>query len=75
VDRLLWDWYFDLTQGVVRLRNGTILTRDAAGEVTMEWQFRRAFPCKWIGPDLSAAQSNVAVETVELCPQGVERRR
>ena len=34
-----------------------------------------AFPCKWIGPDLNAPQSAVAVETLELCHQGLERRR
>jgi phage tail-like protein len=74
VDRHLWDWYYGLTQGEIRLRSGSILVRDAAGEqILMEWQFRRAFPCKWVGPELNAAQSNVAVETFELCHQGLER--
>jgi phage tail-like protein len=76
VDRALWDWYYDLTQGRVRFRNGAILVRDpSGGQVVMEWQFRRAFPCKWLGPDLNATQSNVAVETLELCHHGLERRR
>jgi phage tail-like protein len=75
VDRQLWDWYHDLTQGKVRLRSGSILVRDPAGEqVVMEWQFQRAFPCKWIGPELDAQQSKVAVETLELCHQGLDRR-
>jgi len=76
VDRELWDWYYALTQGEVRFRNGSIIVRDPSGaQVVMEWQFRRAFPCKWIGPDLNATQSSVAVETLELCHQGLERRR
>jgi phage tail-like protein len=76
VDRKLWDWYFDLTQGKVKFRNGTIGVRDPSGkDVVMEWQFRQAFPCKWQGPEFNAAQSNVAVETLELCHQGLERRR
>ncbi len=75
VDRALWDWYYDLTQGTVRFRNGSIIVRDPAGEaVVLEWQFRAAFPTKWTGPDLNALQGQVAVETFELCHQGLERR-
>src|SRR3954463_11095674 len=31
VDRSLWDWYYDLTQGKVRRRNGSIIVRDPSG--------------------------------------------
>lgn len=73
VDRVLWDWYFRLTQGTVELRNGSVAVLDpSGGEVVAEWQFRGAFPCKWQGPDLNAAQSSVAVETLEICHQGLE---
>ncbi|MGD9081284.1 MAG: phage tail protein [Desulfobacterales bacterium] len=76
VDRVFWDWYYELTQGQVRFRNGSIIVRDpSGGQVTMEWQFSQAFPCKWVGPDLNAMQSNVAVETMELCHRGLERRQ
>jgi phage tail-like protein len=75
VDRSLWDWYDELVQGRVRRRNGTIAVKDpSGGDVVVEWQFRDAFPCKWTGPDLNAAQNTVAVETFELCHQGLERR-
>lgn len=75
VDRALWEWYDDLVQGRVRRRNGTIAVKDTGGEqVVVEWQFRDAFPCKWTGPDLNATQSAVAVESLELCHEGLERR-
>jgi len=75
VDRTLWDWYSDTIQGRIRLRDGTVAIRDTAGEsVLAEWHFRGAFPCKWIGPELDAGQSAVAVETFELCHQRLERR-
>jgi phage tail-like protein len=75
VDRSLWDWYYDLTQGTVQFRSGSILVRDPSGDqVVAEWQFQRAFPCKWVGPDLNAGQSSVAVETLELCHRGLDRR-
>lgn len=74
VDREMWDWYWDITQGIVKLRSGSVAVRDpSGGEVVVEWQFRDAFPCKWTGPELNAAQSTVAVETLELCHRGLER--
>ena len=74
VDREMWDWYWQLTQGLVWLRSGTVAVRDpSGGQVVIEWQFRDAFPCKWHGPELNAAQNSVAVETLELCHRGLER--
>src|ERR1700694_649982 len=31
VDRKLWDWYYDLTQGKVTFHNGSIVVRDPSG--------------------------------------------
>jgi phage tail-like protein len=39
----------------------------------MEWEFKGAFPTKWVGPDLNATQNSVAVETLELAHQGLKR--
>ncbi len=74
VDQVMWDWYWDLTRGVVKLRNGSIIVRDPSGStVVMEWQFYCAFPSKWTGPELNATQNNVAIETLELVHTGLER--
>ena len=74
VDRSLWDWFYDLSQGQVRFRNGTITVLDPSGSDTMmEWEFTRAFPVKWTGPDLNASQNSVAVESVELAHHGLRR--
>jgi phage tail-like protein len=75
VDRKIWDWYYNLTQGTVTFHNGSIVVRDPSGaQVVMEWQFSRAFPTKWTGPELNATASSVAVETLELCHQGLKRK-
>jgi len=75
VDLEMWRWYDDLVQGRVRFRNGSIIVYDLSGQTpVIEWQFRRALPVKWQGPDLNATQNNVAVETVELSHHGLERR-
>ena len=74
VDRQLWDWYWELMQGRLALRNGTILIYDAAGQtVEQAWHFFQAFPGQWIGPELDARQNNVAVETLVLCHQGLRQ--
>ena len=74
VDRKIWDWFYDLSQGKVTLRNGTIEVRDPSGkDIKMKWSFDRAFPAKWVGPELNAVQNNVAVETLELCHEGLKR--
>jgi phage tail-like protein len=74
-DRVLWDWYYDITRGLIRRRNGSIRVRaEDGGQVLIEWQFQRAFPLKWVGPDLNALQNSVAIETFELCHEGLERR-
>jgi phage tail-like protein len=71
-----WDWYDDVVDGLIRQRSGTISVLEPdGGAVAAEWQVRDAFPCKWIGPELVAAQSAVAVETLELCHHGLRRRR
>ena len=73
VNRRLWEWYFKLVQGKIETRSVSIRVLDPTdGDVVMELRLRDAFPCKWNGPELNAAQSSLAVETLELCHQGLE---
>ncbi|MFF0097522.1 phage tail protein [Streptomyces canus] len=75
VDRLLWDWHADLVRGVVRFRNGTVVVRDPSGTVAqLRFEFRRALPVKWTGPELSAGGGQVAVESLEIAHHGLDRR-
>ena len=76
VDRTLWDWYDNLVQGQIEFRSGSIAVHDPSGEKdVLRWEFDRAFPSKWTGPDLNATQNNVAVETLELCHHGLKRKK
>lgn len=75
VDRALWDWFYEVAQGRARRRSGSVVIRDEAGRAAAaQWYVWRAFPTKWTGPDLNATQSAVAVETLELTHDGLERR-
>ncbi len=73
VDRALWRWYWDLVQGRVTRKSGSVRVKDpAGGDDVLEFHFRDAFPSKWTGPELNASQSAVAVETLELTHEGLE---
>jgi phage tail-like protein len=74
VNKVLWDWYQDMINGKMKFRNGTILVHDPSGaKNVLEFQIIQAFPVKWVGPELNAAQNNLAVEAVEFAHQGLER--
>ncbi len=74
VDRAIWDWYDALLQGDFTRRNGSISVLDEAGaSPVVQWEFRGGFPSNWRGPELNAAQNNVAVETFELTHEGLTR--
>lgn len=67
VDRSMWAWYWDLTQGKIVRHNLSIVIYQPDQAHKAIWTLNGALPCKWVGPDLNATQNNVAVETVELC--------
>jgi phage tail-like protein len=76
VDKLMWTWYEAIARGQMQFRNATITVLDPAGaDEAIEFQVVQAFPVKWVGPDLSASQNNLAVETIELAHQGFRRTR
>ena len=69
--RALWDWYWDVAQGTIKRKNVSVLLLDSSGQEKLRWNFERAYPVKWIGPDLKATASEVAVESVELAHCGL----
>ena len=69
--RTLWQWYWDVAQGTIDRKNVSILFLDEAGEEKLRWNFERAYPVKWVGPDLKAMSNEVAVESVELAHAGL----
>jgi phage tail-like protein len=73
VDDVMWNWYLAITNGAIQFRNATITVQNPSGDDVMEFQALQAFPVKWVGPDLSASQNNLAVETLEFAHQGLQR--
>ncbi len=38
----LWNWHYDITQGIIERKNGTIMLLDRRGMPAMWWDFRKA---------------------------------
>ncbi len=71
--RELYDWFRRTVNGVIERKNGSIIVLDLEGNEKLRWNFFNAWPTKWDGPDFSAKGTDVAIETLELAHEGIER--
>lgn len=71
-DLSLWNWINNATAGNVTRTNVVIRLLDQSDNPVLVWTLRNAWPCKWSGPVLSAGSSDVAIETLELCHEGLQ---
>ena len=69
----LQDWHKNILNGVPDRRDGFIILLDEDMTPAVRWKFFNAFPRKWEGPDLKADGNEVAIESLELCCEGIER--
>jgi len=71
--RELYDWYRDVVNGKIDRKSGSIILLDLEGNEKVRWNFFDAWPTKWDGPDFTAKGNDVAIETLELAHERVER--
>ena len=69
----LWHWHQDVVSGKFKRKNGSIILLSEAGEDKWRWDFTKAFPVKWTGPDLKADSASVAFEAIELAHNGIKK--
>jgi len=67
----LWDWHFGFVEGRGKRRDGVIALLNAQMLPVNIWHFRRGLPIKYGGPSLNAAQSGVAIESIEIAHEGL----
>jgi len=72
-DADLWNWHKQVLDGNIRRRNGSVILLDDSGQEQVRWNFFNSWPCKYIGPTLNAKSADVAIETLELAHEGLER--
>jgi phage tail-like protein len=71
-DLTLWTWIKSVLEGNVQRADGTITLLDESRQPVMKWTFRRAWPCRWTGPTLNAKGNEIAIETLEICHEGLD---
>jgi phage tail-like protein len=67
----LWRWYAAIADGTPDRRDGTITLLDEARTPVLRWRVRAAWVNKIEGPSLKASGNEVAIESVELCHEGL----
>jgi phage tail-like protein len=72
-DAELWNWRKRVIDGNVDRRNGSIVLQDDSGQDQVRWNFHNGWPCKLQGPSLNAHGDDVAIETLEIAHEGIER--
>lgn len=71
-DLALWNWITNAMAGNVNRADVLIRLLDQSENPVLTWKLRNAWPCKWNGPVLNAGCSDVAIEELVLCHEGLE---
>lgn len=70
----LWDWLISAVKGQVNRRNPSIVMLDAAGSTeVLRWNLFNAWPEEWLGAPLDAMSRELAIETLVLAHEGLQR--
>jgi phage tail-like protein len=71
----VWKWREKVLQeGPDNARvDGNIALIDYAGATIATWKFAQGWPIKYTGSSMNASGSEVAVEEIQICHEGLER--
>jgi phage tail-like protein len=69
----LYEWHKKALNGTVERKNGSIILQNDTGEEKVRWNFFDAWPSKYDGPDFNAKGNDIAIDTLTLACERVER--
>jgi phage tail-like protein len=74
-DRDLYDWHRLWATGdpAAQRKNGSVVLLDRQGQEKVRWNFFNAWPAKWTGSSLNAEGNDMAIETLEIAHEGLQR--
>lgn len=67
----LWTWIQTFIDGQGVRRDGVITLLDESHSPQLVWGWRRGLPLKWTGAAMNAAQSQIAIEQIEISHEGL----
>ena len=71
--RTLYDWHRAAVNGQIERKNGSIILLDDTGGERVRWNFFFAWPSRWDGPDFNARGTEVAIDSLTVSCERVER--
>lgn len=66
-----FEWRKSVTDGLIDRRDISIVLRSEDQQEQVRYNLTAAWPCKWTGPEFKASASEIAVEVMEICCEGV----
>jgi phage tail-like protein len=70
----LYNWYRDVTNGKIERKTGSIVVLDVDGLTEKaRWNFTDGWPTKYNPADMNAKANEVAIETLEIAIEKIER--
>ena len=72
-DLSVYSWRKTVTDGDITRKNASIVLHNEKHDEVVRWNLVNAWPSKYTGPDLKANANEIAIESIELTHEGVER--
>ncbi len=69
----LYDWHATALAGQVQRKNGSIILQNDSGQEAVRWNFFNAWASKYHGPEFNAKGNDVAIDTLTLSCERLER--
>ena len=69
----LWEWWERVRDGNFDRHDLSIVLFDDSLQAVARWQVYGAWPVRYTAPDLNAKSDDVAIETLELTHEGIDR--
>jgi len=74
VDKTIFQWRKTVTDGDIERKNVSIVLQNEKHDEVVRWNVVNAWCSKYVAPDLKATANEIAVESVELTHEGLERQ-
>jgi phage tail-like protein len=69
----LYEWYSDALRNKIVRQEISVVVYNQGGTEVRRWNVRAAYPVKWVGPQLKAGASEIAIETLDIAHHGIEQ--
>lgn len=70
-DDTFWRWYQRIANGEPDRRSGSVVLMNEQHKDVLRWNFENAWINKLEGPGMKAVGNDIAVESLELCHEGL----